>query len=61
MKRAIRILQQKIQAYRDTVMLYEGDPNNQAVTKFTADDAANGIEELTRAIKVFEENEPKEH
>jgi len=53
MKRSILILKSHVRAYQSMIDLYTDNPNNQVVTKYTADDAVKAIADLSAAIEVL--------
>ena len=59
MKKAIEILEQHIRSYRSMVELYEANPHNQAITEYSAKEAAQNIDTLQAAVaalKLAEQN-----
>ena len=50
MKKAIEILEQHIRSYRGAVELYEANPGNQAISDYSAKDAARNIIDLQAAV-----------
>lgn len=59
MKKAIEILEQHIMSYRSAVELYEDNPRNQAITEYSAKEAAKNIVSLQAAVaalKTAEQN-----
>jgi hypothetical protein len=50
MKKAIEILDQHIRSYRSMVEMYEANPHNQAVTEYSAKEAAKHVVTLQAAV-----------
>ena len=61
MKKAIEILEQHIRSYRSMVELYEANPRNQAITEYSAKDAAQNIVTLQAAVAALKTAEQNGH
>lgn len=53
MKKAVEILNQYVRTYQSQIELYEANPHNQAITKYSADKAKEYIIELKAALLVL--------
>lgn len=56
MKKATNILESYVKTYKSVIELYEAQPNNQAVTEYSANQAKVYIQELNEAIAILNAN-----